>query len=192
MAGSFSSKKYYANQDNINHFTQASQRHTYIDLDYAELASVAVPAALADLTDLSLFTVLPEPPPCTIDPSLPVYVYHFYNLDPGWDQDVQANRILLLEPSFFQQYPVSDKVLQFVVALAQNIPGIQVFTGGFYALQALCKNQVIHYKEHPTTTHYSGVQHQRDWLFAEVSGFFSSFSGYWKRCEKYIGDLAGR
>ena len=44
----------------------------------------------------------------------------------------------------------------------------------------------VYFKEHPTTRHYQGIQEQRDWLFPEVSGYFPSFFGYWKKCEKYL------
>ena len=35
VAGAFSNKKYYANQDNINHFFSNSQKKTFLDIDYA-------------------------------------------------------------------------------------------------------------------------------------------------------------
>jgi hypothetical protein len=47
-----------------------------------------------------------------------------YNMDPLWRKDMDANRVLLLEPSHYNKYPVSNKVLDFVLSLSQNINGI--------------------------------------------------------------------
>ena len=45
---------------------------------------------------------------------------------------------------------------------------------------------VIYFKEHPTTKHYQGICEERDWLFPRVDGYFPSFFGYWKKCERLL------
>ncbi len=62
---------------------------------------------------------------------------------------------ILLEPSHIETYPISNKVVDFILSLAQNIPGIQVFTGSFDHLVNDYGLQQVHYKEHPLNRHYT-------------------------------------
>jgi len=118
-----------------------------------------------------------------IDPSLPTLVYNYYNLDPLWHQSLKANRILLLEPSVFERYPVANRNIQFAINLAKNIEDIKIYTGELQALKSLLANGKVIYKEHPLNHHYQGIQEDRDWMF-EVTGFYPSFFAFWKRCKK--------
>ena len=70
-----------------------------------------------------------------IEASKPLLVYNYYNLDPNWRKEQDVNRVLLLEPSVFQQYPVSENVLRFMLNLAQNIEGMQLYVGEFEQLK---------------------------------------------------------
>jgi deoxyribodipyrimidine photo-lyase len=189
VVGSFSSKKYYANQENINNYSGTKQRGTYLDRDYSILPSMPVPEELKDLTTLELKTNLPSTSDLVIDNSLPIYLYNMYNLDPQWDKHINANRILLIEPSFFSKYPISDKVISFIISLANNIPDIQIFVGEFDELSKKCMGQHKYYKEHSSNKHYTGIEIQREWIFPEVQGYHPSFFNYWKKCEKYLNNL---
>lgn len=186
VAGAFSHKKYYANQENINRFCYTQQHHTFLDVSYETIASMPIPETLKAAQILSLETQLPNTQPLVLNQDLPCCVYNFYNLDPVWFTEIEANRILLLEPGFFEQYPVSGKTIDFVLELAHNIPGIQVFVGEFAALKKTVGLQQIHYKEHPANSHYQGLQHPRDWMFPEVTGYYPSFFAYWKKCGKFL------
>ncbi|HMO62113.1 MAG TPA: FAD-binding domain-containing protein [Ferruginibacter sp.] len=189
VAGSFSSKKYYANQANINTFCYTSQHNTFLDTSYEHLQKMAIPEILTATTNLSLTSNLPKAVPCILDKHLPTCVYNFYNLDCNWLNDIEANRILLLEPSFFKQYPVSDNTIEFVLSLSKNIKKIQVFVGEFEDLALQVDAQKIHFKEHPANRHYTGTAHNRTWLFEAVSGYYPSFFKYWKNCEKQLRQI---
>jgi deoxyribodipyrimidine photo-lyase len=188
VAGSFSSKKYYTNQENISKYTGSNQQRGYLAHDYETIATMPVPEQLIATENFELTTVLPQPTTIHIDADKPTLIYNSYNLDPLWHKYMDANRILLLEPNHFTKYPVSEKVLAFIIRLAKdNIPGIQIFVGAFSELQILVgSDETIFFKEHPTNTHYKGTQESRDWMFAEVSGNFNSFFSYWKKSEKYL------
>lgn len=186
VAGSFSSKKYVANQENINKYTYSRQHKSYLDVDYEALDNLPIPSELQKLSFFDLKTELPEKQAIVIDKTLPTFLYNFYQLDPLWYKEAKGNRILLLEPSHFEAYPVSNKSIQFMLDLAKNIENIQVYVGEFAQLKADFGLQTIHFKEHPLTKHYKGQQSERDWLFPAVSGYSPSFFGYWKKCEKYL------
>ncbi len=82
--------------------------------------------------------------------------------------------------------------MQFIIGLAANIPGIQIFTGEWEELKQLAGNNTIIFKKHPAFMHYAGRQESYDELFPAINRYFPSFSGYWKHCEKHIPDLVRR
>lgn len=182
----FGKKKYYANQENINKYCGTDQRGTFLDVDYSEFPGLEVPEVLADTETPVLQTVLPKNEAIELDNSLPTLIYNFYNLDPSWKSDIRANRVLLFEPSHFAKYPVSKKTIDFVLKLAANIERIQIFTGEFAELKTLYHLSDICFKEHPTVRHYEGSKDERDWMVPEVRGYFPSFFGYWRKCEKVL------
>lgn len=188
-AGSFSNKKYYANQENINKFCSTNQVGTFLDISYEAIENIAIPSNLSELMSVELNTNLPKTIPLLIDDSLPFCIHNFYNLDFTWLSNIKANRILLLEPSFFAKYPVSDNTINFLLNLSKNISDVQVFVGEFDELFSNVNANKIYYKEHPTNKHYRGIKQSRDWMFEDVNGYFPSFFAYWKKCEKYLSKL---
>ncbi len=187
VAGCFSNKKYFANQENINLFTRSQQQGTFLDVSHEELPHLQIPKVLQRTIQPELRSKLPPGAVLQMNAELPVYIYNFYNLDPAWDCDVNANRILLLEPDFFQKYSVSEHSMHFFIQLSGNIKDLQIFAGSFSELKAqTTSGTVFHFKEHPCNSHYEGAETPRDWLFPQVTGYFSSFSKYWKQCLKHL------
>ena len=186
VAGSGSSKKYYANQENINRYTFTHQAGTYLDCTYEALAEMNVPEQLTEAQDLILQTELPSGNQIVIDPNSPTFIYNYYNLDPLWHGNEKGNRILLLEPEHFQQYPVSKKCIDFMLGLSANIPDLQIYIGSFQSLQTNYQHQSIYFKEHPLNKGYNGIEESRDWICEEVSGYYPSFFSYWKKIERQL------
>lgn len=188
VAASFSSKKYYCNQENINKYTNTNQTDTFLDNTYEQIASIKVPDSLTLTTSIQLNTILPNTKSPILDLSKPTLLYNDYNLDPNWRVNENVNRVLLLEPSHFNANPVSEKVLNFVLALSKNIPDIQVFVGEVSEILALYKgsdfeiNELIISKEHPAFEYYPGIKDQRDWMFPSVTGYYPSFFKFWEKC----------
>ena len=151
VAGTFSSKQYIANQENINKYTNTKQLGTFLDTEYENLTE-------------AIFNVAGQ---------------------------IKSNH--------------TGKWSACLIDLAKtNIPGLKIFIGNFEDLNQILQTKsitanasvedtqsekskpVIYFKEHPTTLHYKGIQETRDWLFPEVNGYYPSFFGYWKKCERYI------
>jgi deoxyribodipyrimidine photo-lyase len=192
VAGAFASKKYYCNQEKINKYTHSNQQHTFLDKSYDEITTMAIPDTLKVTGTLQLQTILPVTALPAIDTTIPTLIYNAYNLDPLWRKDENVNRVLLLEPSNFNKYPVSEKVIEFIINLAKNIAGIQIYCGEVSILQSLYKESKLSVdeafiaKEHPALSYYTGIKDSRDWMFPAVTGYYPSFFGYWKKCEKYM------
>ena len=186
VAGANSSKKYYANQENINKYTASKQRNTYLDTSYEVLPEMEIPASLTTTEEFNFEITLPEGDSIQIIPDQPIFIYNYYNLDPLWHKDEPGNRILLLEPEFFQNYPISKKCMNFMLDLSINIQGIQIYVGSFQAFSAEYKETSIYYKEHPLNIGYFGLQEERDWIANDVSGYYPSFFSYWKKVKKHL------
>ena len=227
VAGTFSTKQYVANQDNINKYTNTKQLNTFLDTEYENLPNAIfdraghLKANLAatwkhsqeqpldqsfDLDTIKIVnTLISENKYPTFDvrrhdPALPFCIYNSFNLDPLWHANEKANRILLIEPNHYAKFPVAENVIQFIIDLGvSTIPNLQIFVGSFEELknsidkigsdenQIINSNSpVIYFKEHPTTLHYKGIQEERDWLFPELTGYYPSFFGYWKKCERFL------
>ncbi len=186
VAGANSNKKYYANQENINRYTYSNQQETYLDKTYEELEIIETPIPLLNTQQLKFKIELPENSAIDFNPALPTFLYNYYNLDPLWHKGEAGNRILLIEPEFFNAYPVSKNCINFMLALSKNLPGIQIFTGSFEAFYNKFSPVKIYYKEHPFNESYIGMKEERDWIAEEVSVYYPSFFSYWKKIEKIL------
>ena len=192
VAGAFASKKYFFNQENINKYALSKQQDSFLDRSYEKIMEMPVPENLRQTNHLALQTILPVTPAPILDTSKPTLIYNSYNLDVRWRKNEDLNRVLLLEPSHFKKYPVSKKVLQFIIDLSKNIDDIILFTGEMADIVRLYKNaslaekDFIISKEHPAFIYYPGLKDSRDWMFGEVTGYHNSFFSFWKKCEKNI------
>ena len=193
VAAAFASKKYYFNQENINKYAFSKQQNSFLDKSYEEILAMPVPEILMSTNNLLLQTLLPVTQTPILDTSKPTLIYNSYNLDILWRKHEDVNRVLLLEPSHFKKYPVSKKVLQFIIDLSKNIDGIILCTGeisdisGLYKNDSLPDKECIISKEHPAFTYYPGIKDSRNWMFADVTGYYNSLFSFWKKCEKYLG-----
>ncbi|EOQ88716.1 FAD binding domain of DNA photolyase [Leptospira yanagawae serovar Saopaulo str. Sao Paulo = ATCC 700523] len=212
VSGSFSSKKYIANQENINRYLKTDDHNTFLDHSYEDLMNTKeIPKELLELSDFDLslafqstkqwfyekkkqfedkkietiFTDTYEG--LGLDQNLPICIYDFYQLDPHWKKDLNCNRIFLMRPHFYQEFPSSPKTLEFIYELSKNIPSIKFLWGEWDTIFKYVKDQnpKIFFKEHPTNKEYVGFQEERDWIFPEAKGYFPSFFMYWKKCEKF-------
>jgi len=184
VSGANAGKKYYANQGNINKYCHTEQKGTFLDVDYEELRGMRIPDRLRDRSVPKLETLLPEKQLIQVEPELPTLIYNFYNLDPAWHEGDDCNRVLLLEPSGFEAYPISELSIKFMLELSRNIKGIQCYVGEFDELVEEYGLQETVYKEHPLNR-YKGKEEPRDWMFS-VTGYYRSFFAYWKKCRREL------
>lgn len=196
VSGANSGKQYLANQGNINRYCRSEQRGTFLDVGYEEFAAMGVPAELVEIAVPELpAPELPANETLALSAERPTCVYTYYSLDPQWRADEAANRVLLLEPSHFARYPVSQRCVDFAMALGRaNIPGLQIYTGEFTDFLREHSPRTVYYQEHPLAEHFGGgpgeplvelVQDERDWL-SPVTGSFRSFFAFWKKCRKFL------
>ncbi len=183
VAGTFSSKKYLPSQSNINEFACSTQSNTIIDHSYDELATMPVPEKLTSRCEAAFTWKKPDVAPALVDSTKHTYLYHPWWINPNWHAGKDGNRVLVLEPKWFELWPISEKVTDFIVNLALDIPGMQIHIG---SVESLNINQ-----EKATT-----MQHiyTREWniqadtvpkLFPGIPNKpYQSFMSFWKQCQK--------
>ena len=186
VAGANSNKKYYANQENINKYTNTNQVNTYLDKSYEAVQRMEIPAELKATQKFVPENGLPAASEIQPNPEIPTFIYNYYNLDPLWHNEEIGNRILLIEPDFFTNYPVSRKCINFMLALSKNIPNIQVYAGSFQSLINQYNLKNIYFKEHPFNMGYTGIREPRDWIAEDVTGYYPSFFSYWKKVDNHL------
>jgi deoxyribodipyrimidine photo-lyase len=184
VCGVRSHKRYYANQENINTYFDSTQRGTFLDTSYEVLEQMPLPEILRTQEPFAASTQLPITPEPRIESGRPVFLYNAYNLDPAWHAGETGSRILLLEPSHFQRWPMSPKTLQFFLDLSKNIPELQIYTAAFTDLQNQVDGSPVVFKEHPLFRHYQGRVESRDWIVPQVDGYYPSFFQYWKKISR--------
>jgi len=110
IAGSFSHRKYIANQSNLNRYSQSDQSGTFLDFDYDTLEHNPVPSVFEPRIDVELLNEFPETTAVSVPHSNePVFLYSIWNLDPEWRQGVQGTRILWIDPEMHQEFALSPK-----------------------------------------------------------------------------------
>lgn len=108
VAGTFSNKKYYANQENINRYFDSIQKSTFLDVSYDKFESLGVPDNLTTIQPFLEETELPKLREVQLKRNRLTLIYNYYNIDPYWHKsEKEVQRIFLLEPSFFSRYPVT-------------------------------------------------------------------------------------
>ena len=139
VAGTFSKKKYYVNQENINRYFNTNQKDTFLSVEYEELENLPIPEQLQDTFPFYIITKLPKFERPNFDTYKKTLIYNYYNIDPYWHKDEDVQRVFLLEPSLFRNYPVADHCIKFVLALCKNINGIKIFVSEFSELKKTAK-----------------------------------------------------
>jgi len=184
VAGSFSHKKYWFNQWNVNKYSKTEQQDTFLDMSYDEIKNYEynLPDKFSNLKQPNLKTPLPESDEIKLDEDKPLLLYHNFSLDPLWHEDKDANRILVLEPSHFEKLPVSENVMNFILDLAKNIEDIQIFVGEVDDLADFEKFDEVEHKAHPAFKHFPGTAETRDIIFRSVDDHQVGevFTPYWK------------
>ena len=180
-AGTFSNKPYYVNQANINTYTGMEQSGTFLDYSYEDLPLQAVPDALKKSKKLDLFFEVPRTQPIKLKADIPNFIYTHYTLDPTFHQGEEGNRILVLEPNHFKKHPMSPRTIQFIIDLAANISGMQVYYGEYANLPV----QGI-FRDHPINAHFQGIREEHPFLAPDLVGEFPSFFSFWNKLSKHL------
>lgn len=183
VAGTFSQRKYIANQENLNRFSGTEQYGTFLDMSYEALADCAVPAELEKRTDTIFTNEFPQSSvgPLT-DSDESVFLYSIWNLDHEWQRALHGRRVLWIDPDMHREFALSPLRWKFIKHWADAIDGLDIFVGSQEQLfPAGVDHMKIHTREYPATAHWPGERDERNWCFEHPPGPLKSFTNYWKK-----------
>ena len=183
VAGTFSNRKYIANQENLNRYSGTQQYGTFLDLSYEALANCAVPTVLETRADITLSNEFLQ---STVEPlhrsDEQVFLYSIWNLDPQWQRTRQGNRILWIDPDMHREFALSPLRWKFIKHWADAIDGLGIFVGSRDQLFPSGEDHMkLFTREYPATAHWPGERDARDWCYDNPTGPIKSFSNFWKR-----------
>jgi deoxyribodipyrimidine photo-lyase len=182
VAGTVTGKKYLPAQPNINRYAGTAQHGGYLDHDYDALAGAPVPPPLAERTSVALTWTPPAVAPPTVDTTKPTVLYHPFWLNASWRSELDANRLVVLEPRWFDRFPVSAQVTDYLLRCAAQIPGAQVVVAD---IEDLTLGDEVYVMRHPSVPHWPGLADEMPMLFPDVPDrSYRSFSAFWKQCQK--------
>lgn len=187
VAGTFSDKRYFANQDNLNRFAGTRQHDTWLDVPYEELPALALPPALSERAEPTLDASLPGL--ALADSALatdqPVALRSLWNLDPDWRRDI-AQQWVFVDTDWLHEWPLSAKRWRFIEHWVEQCNATLVH-GSLAALQERLAGCEVHRLEYPACDDWPGSSQPRDWLYPMPEKPFRSFSAYWKQVKKSVG-----
>ncbi|MFT7328186.1 MAG: deoxyribodipyrimidine photo-lyase [Crocinitomicaceae bacterium] len=187
VCGAFSSKQYVAHQELINACSPSdqSQTGTFLDIPRDQLLGMDIPEVLEKNSELELPVFLPESDDIKVL-NKNLVIYHPWCLDPNYRNIEVADKVVIIEPSHFQKYPISEKVMNFIIKIAKdNISDITIFVGEFSDLVKNYDGEVF-YQYHKNVEHFSGHKDIQVELFPDVKGYYKNFFSFWKSCQKSI------
>jgi deoxyribodipyrimidine photo-lyase len=184
VAGASINKQYVANQELIDACSPHSQRDTYLAVPRADVGTAPLPTELEPSQPFDLQT---EYPTSALIPELAgknVFLYHPWSINAPWRAEEVGERIFVIEPRLFDKHPVSNRVLEHMLAVVQTqVPSANVYVGNVETLPGITQ-ATVYSQTHPTTTHYPGTHDAVSELFPEVHGYYPSFFKFWEAVNK--------
>lgn len=186
VCGANAPKIYYANQENINKYTESVQLNTPLDTSYELLPGVKLNATWKNVS----LSFTPEQNISSLSAAKePVLLYTPYNLDPFWRNNQKARRILFWDLDHWQDYPFNENIYAWINELARlNIPDIEIYIGKFKDLKKRINLNQTFAKEHPLIQHYGIQMDDRSWLFDSFEGQVGTFFNFWKKVHKHLSN----
>lgn len=183
VAGTFSHKRYLANQDNINKYSRGVQRQTWLDESYETIGSADIPAVLASRTDSAYDTEIPGVPIRPLTGT--VALRSIWQLDPRWQSDIEQH-IVFIDAEWLSQWPMSPIRKKFIQHWAVEC-NAGIYHGTVAELNTALSVADVVREEYPACDQWSGQVIQRRWLYPMPDKAFGSFSQYFKQVKKSVG-----
>lgn len=181
IAGTFSHKKYIANQDNLNRYSRSKQYGTWLDIDYDSLGSIETPDRLQERCENYDFEQ------CPIGESVPQFAQgkialrSLWNLNPEWQPSGPVDSsVLFIERSQIDEWPMAEHRWDFIEHWAKQL-GVEVWLGSVSDLNRLSNDGVTFIREeYPACKHWPGEVMDRVFHFGAPENY-RSFSQFWKQ-----------
>lgn len=186
VAGTFSNKRYFANQTNINRYSGVTQAGTWLDVPYEAFDAFPLPDELRSRGD-ALMQHAPRGEPLEARPesSGTVALRSLWNLDPRWRMDIDEH-IVFIDTDWLARWPLADTRWRFIEHWTDRC-GATLHFGTLDDLRKLAKTTPLLRQEYPACNDWPGHVEQRPWLFPAPSKPFPSFTRFWKQVSSSAG-----
>ena len=186
VVGTFGTKRYVANQDNVDRFSGTRQGGTWLDVPYEAFDDFPIPPALSERAAPELPCPLRGRPIETLEPlEGRVALRSIWHLDPRWEPDAE-HRIVFVDTDHLREWPLSDKRWAFVEHWAGSC-GADIVHGSVEGLRRATAGASVVRREYPACVDWPGEVQARPWLYPMPDGEFPSFSRYWKQVRGSVG-----
>ncbi|MBS86175.1 MAG: deoxyribodipyrimidine photolyase, partial [Candidatus Heimdallarchaeota archaeon] len=187
VAGTFSRKKYYANQRNINKYSKSKQYDTFLDIEYHEFKHMKLPNVMEKRVNYEFNLSHMNSSELEIDKDRPTLIYSMFGLDTEWHPEMDANRVMVIEPEFLNDFPINAKRLDFIMkCIENNFDNLQLYYGDFESMNL---DGDIRINSHPSNFHFKGKHENVNWLFPKTSDKHQSLMQYWRDAKSFVKDL---
>lgn len=197
VAGTSSAKRYTTSQSLLNACSDIQQFDTWLPFDRNDSLQLPLPPELQMSESFAYDTNYPAVPAIETVLGAEVYLYTPWTLDPSWRRadacggtnslHPSARRILIIDPVWFDRFPVSDLVLDFIMRQGQTvISELEIFIGEAEALPGLADAASVYCKAHPTNTNWPAMFDARELLAPACTGYYPSFFKYWQQAETAV------
>ncbi len=183
VAGTSVNKRYTVNQALINGCSTASET-TWLSGPREEILE-QVPETLL-ISEPADFVMDYSGQGSTIDTlETTTCVYIPWTLDPTWRAQEDARRILIIDPTWFNRFPVSPSVLDFIIRQGKTvIPKLEVHVGTFETLPGITLVDSFT-KRHQTNQEWLTTFDEPERLYPLVTEYYPSFFAYFKNVTQY-------
>ncbi len=183
IAGTFSHKRYVANQDNINKYSRSNQHDTWLDVPYNDFEHFDVPEILAERMDVD-FDSEPFGEPISMLVG-EVALRSIWQLDPRWQSETDQH-IVFVDTDWLTQWPLSPCRKAFIRHWADQCHA-KVTYGTVDQLTDACLQASVTRQEYPACTQWPGQVMERPWLYPLPEKAFNSFSQFFKQVKPSVG-----
>jgi len=185
VAGTSISKRYTVNQKLINGCSDHKQLRSILTYDRDQMAKQPTPEILVPFEEEQLETIYPDIEPVTTVSGATVQLYTPWTLDPAWRRNESDRRILVIDPFWFDRYPVSAQVLDFIIRQGKIvITDLEVYVGRVEDIHGISDALTVHTLLHQTSRQWPVQFDTVEKLFPAVSGYYKSFFAYSKAVEQ--------
>ena len=184
VAGSYSDKKYVANQDNVNKYSRQSQTGNWLDVPYEAFDNLPIPAALSPRGECT-FTGIPENIAALPTLDGEVALRSLWQLDPRWQQHVHKH-VVFVDTDLHDQWPMSAKRWELIQYWAEQC-NATLYKGTLNQLKAQVGSANIVREEYTACVGWPGNELPRRWLYPVPEKPYSSFSQFFKQVKNAAG-----
>ncbi len=187
VAGTFSNKRYIANQASLNRYAGTDQHGTWLDVCYEELLTLELPEALHARQAPELESTLPgiSLDELTLTQGAPLALHSIWHLDPRWRRDIDQH-IVFLDADLIRHWPMAAHRWQLIAHWAERC-GATLVHGSIAGLHDRFSQIDVVCREYPASNSWPGSVEPRNWLYPMPDEPFPSFSKYWKQVKGSVG-----